>query len=182
VRYDSVFVTVHQLPYVYTGDDTLIYRETEGVLNGITEADWYEWSPKTAIKDVHDLNSLINPTTSIQYLLTVVDTNGCVNRDSIIVTVEVLTIVDLPTAFSPNGDGLNDVFHIVRWLNIERIKEFAVYNRWGNKVFSTTNILDGWNGYYLDMEQPVGTYVWMVIANTRDNQEVLHKGNVTLVR
>ncbi|MBS1614260.1 MAG: gliding motility-associated C-terminal domain-containing protein, partial [Bacteroidetes bacterium] len=182
VRYDSVFVTVHQLPYVYAGDDTLIYRETEGVLNGITAADWYEWSPKTAIKDVHDLNSLINPTTSIQYLLTAIDTNGCVNRDSVIVTVEVLTIVDLPTAFSPNGDGLNDVFHIVRWLNIERIKEFAVYNRWGNKVFSTTNILDGWNGYYLDMEQPVGTYVWMVIANTRDNQEVLHKGNVTLVR
>lgn len=182
VRYDSVYVTVHQLPYVYAGADTLIYRETEGVLNGVTEAGWYEWSPKTAIKDVHDLNSVINPTKSIQYLLTAIDTNGCVNYDSVIVTVEVVTIIDLPTAFSPNGDGINDVFHIVRWLNIERLKEFAIYNRWGNKVFSTTNILDGWNGYYLDMEQPIGTYVWMVIANTRDSEEVLHKGNVTLVR
>lgn len=182
VRYDSVFVFVNQLPYVYAGNDTLIYRETEGALNGITTAVWHEWSPPDFIDDVNALNSTIKPPKTIQYTLTVVDTAGCLNRDSVIVTVEILTILDLPTAFSPNGDGLNDVFRIVRWLNIDKIKEFAVYNRWGNKVFSTSSILDGWDGMYQDMQQPLGTYVWMVIANTRDDQEVLHKGNVTLVR
>lgn len=182
VRYDSVFVTVFPLPYTFAGDDTLIYRETKGALNGVTTADWYEWSPPTAIEDIRNLSSVIEPTKTIQYYLSTVDSHGCRNLDSVLVTVQVLTILDLPTAFSPNGDGINDIFHIVRWLNIEKLKEFAVYNRWGNKVFSTTDILDGWDGVYLDMKQPMATYTWMVIANTRDDQEVLFRGNVTLVR
>lgn len=182
VRYDSVFVTVFPLPYTFAGNDTLIYRETQGALNGVTTANWYEWSPPTAIEDINNLSSVIEPTKTIQYYLSTVDTHGCRNIDSVLVTVQVFTILDLPTAFSPNGDGVNDIFRIVRWLNIDKLKEFAVYNRWGNKVFSTTDILEGWDGVYLDMEQPMSTYVWMVIANTRDDQEVLFKGNVTLVR
>ena len=99
-----------------------------------------------------------------------------------LITVISLNLLDLPTAFSPNNDGVNDVFRIARWLNVERIDEFAVYNRWGQKVFSTNNIEDGWNGTVKNEKADMGVYMWMVTGLTKDGKDILEKGNVTLLR
>ena len=99
-----------------------------------------------------------------------------------LITVVPFNVMDIPTGFSPNGDGVNDVFHIVRHLNISHLKEFIVYNRWGERVFSTDNITQGWDGTFNGQPQPLGVYTWLVVAVTKDGEEIVRKGNVTLVR
>ena len=107
---------------------------------------------------------------------------GCLNKDSVLITVIPYTVLDIPTAFSPDGNGVNDVFRIVRHLNIGKLQEFSVWNRWGNRIFFTTNIEQGWDGRYNGEEQPLGVYVWMVTADSKDGERIVRKGNVTLVR
>jgi len=182
VNRDSTLITIHALPYVNAGNDTLIWRDTKAYIHATTVANNFTWSPVTDLSDVYSLTTEANPIQSITYVLSVIDDFGCRNVDSLLITVEKNIILDIPTGFSPNGDGINDVFHIVRSLDIEKLKEFSVYNRWGNKVFSTTDITEGWDGTYQGHEQGIGTYVWYVVALTKEKEEILRKGNVTLVR
>jgi len=128
------------------------------------------------------LNTRIEPTKTQQYVLTGISDFGCVNYDTVLIIVETNTILLIPTAFSPNGDGVNDVFRILRTLNIQKLLGFSVYNRWGEQVYSTNNIDDGWDGSFRNVEQELGVYVWTVEALTKDNEKVLRKGNVTLLR
>lgn len=181
----NVDVTVHQLPQVYAGNDTLIYRNTDAILSGTTDGSTYYWYPGDTNNSVHDpfsLTTIATPLYTTTYYLYAISAYGCVNRDTVIVTVDPRTLLLLPTAFSPNGDGENDIFRIVRYLNIKTLEEFAVYDRWGEKVYSTDVITDGWNGNFKGHEEPVGVYVWYVRAVTYDGESVLKKGNVTLVR
>ena len=99
-----------------------------------------------------------------------------------LITVVPHTELLIPTGFSPNGDGVNDEFKVVRSLNIDKLIEFAVFDRWGEKVFSTDNIDEGWDGTHQGRPSPLGVYVWMVMAETKDGQQITKKGNVTLLR
>ena len=86
----------------------------------------------------------------------------------------------LPNAFSPNGDGNNDVFY-PRGGPFKSM-EFAIFNSWGNKIFETTNLNEGWDGTKDGIKQPTGTYVWTVKATTIDNKNYTKSGDVTLIR
>jgi gliding motility-associated-like protein len=181
----NVDIIVHPLPIVDAGDDTTIYRNTAATLNGVTNGATYYWYPgdtNSSILDPFSLTTQATPLYTTTYYLYAVSTYGCINRDSIVVTIDPYTLLLLPDAFSPNDDGLNDLFRIVRYLNIQYLEEFAVYDRWGEKVFTTDIITDGWNGKFKGHEEPMGTYVWFVKARTYDGQDVLKKGNVTLIR
>lgn len=90
----------------------------------------------------------------------------------------------MPTGFSPNDDGLNDIFRPVPKLPITEY-HFAVYNRWGEKVFETTELTDGWDGEIARLDAETGVYVWYYTATVEDceaTKELFQKGNVTLVR
>jgi gliding motility-associated-like protein len=181
----TVDVTVHQPPIINAGDDTTIYRNTSATLNGYTNGMNYYWYPgdtNNSILDPFSLTTPVTPLVTTTYYLYATSAFGCVNLDSVVVSINSLTLILLPDAFTPNDDGLNDEFRIVRYLNIELLEEFAVYDRWGEKVFSTDIITDGWNGKYKGHEEPLGVYVWMVKARTYDGEEILKKGNVTLIR
>jgi gliding motility-associated-like protein len=182
VNRDSIYIEVMPLPYTEAGNDTVIWRETPALLQGVTDGVSFFWSPETDLETPKQLTTVSNTMKSMVYYLNTTSGFGCVNKDSIRVIVEVVTLLDLPTAFSPNGDGINDKFHIVRWLNIQKLKEFAVYNRWGEKIFATTDLYEGWDGTFRNREQPMSTYVWYAIGLTKDGEEVVKKGNVTLVR
>ncbi len=181
----SVDVVIHQLPVVNAGNDTLIYRNTSAILTGTTNGGNYFWYPGDTNSSILDPLSLTTPVTPLfttTYYLYATSAFGCNNLDSVLVTVEPYTLVLLPSAFTPNGDGVNDLFHIVRFLNIEHLDEFAVYDRWGEKVYSTDIITDGWNGSYKGHPAEMGVYVWSVRARTYDGQDILKTGNVTLIR
>jgi gliding motility-associated-like protein len=175
-------VVVRPLPTVDAGTDTTIFRGTTVTLSGNTDGIQYYWNPSTWIDEPFSLTTKAEPQQTIWYELFAVNEYGCQSKDSVLITVESFNILDLPTAFSPNNDGVNDVFRIARWLNVYSLKEFSVFNRWGQKVFSTTNISQGWDGTLNGVPQPLGVYVWVVVYQTLDNEELVKKGNVTLVR
>lgn len=175
-------IIVHQLPEVDAGSDTLIWRDTDATLRGYATVSNHFWHPSDYLNEPFELNTNATPPHTIWYELFAVDEYGCVNKDSVLVTVEPNTILLIPTGFSPDGDGTNDVFRVARWLNIERLKEFAVYNRWGEKVFTTRDLTQGWDGNLRGRPQPLGAYTWMLVAMTKDGEEIVRKGTVTLLR
>ena len=177
-----VEVDIHPLPVVDAGNDTTIWRDTHAELHGTTNASTYFWNPSTWLDNALNLNTNASPQQTTAYYLFGIDGYGCQNRDSVLITVVSHNELLIPTGFSPNGDGVNDEFKIVRSLNVEKLIEFAVFDRWGEKVFETDNIDLGWDGTHQGKASPLGVYVWMVIAETKDGQEITKRGNVTLLR
>lgn len=106
---------------------------------------------------------------------------GCTDSTEQLIHVLSHCTVWLPTAFTPNGDGLNDVLRPTM-AGVKVLKRFAVYNRYGNLVFSTTKEGEGWNGTYRGERSASDVYVWMLEYMTLDDKPVLRKGTVTLIR
>ncbi|MBL7138882.1 MAG: gliding motility-associated C-terminal domain-containing protein [Bacteroidales bacterium] len=98
-------------------------------------------------------------------------------------SVTVFVIPYIPTAFTPNGDGLNDEFRMVG-LPPENIAEFhfQIFNRWGEVVFSTRNIEEGWDGTLKGEACPEGLYVWAIYYQEQDRHKVTNKGTVIMIR
>ena len=119
-----------------------------------------------------------------QYIIvqTVTNANGCTDRDSLLITIEVKDILPpkLPNAFSPNGDGVNDTFY-VRGGPFETM-ELRIYNGWGEMVFETTDPTAGWDGTHKGKPEINGVYVYSVVATTTEGETHDRSGKVTLTR
>lgn len=87
----------------------------------------------------------------------------------------------IPTAFTPNNDGQNDVFKMVN-VTDESLLEMRVFNRWGTVVFTTNDINKGWDGKYKGQDQPMAVYGYAIKIKYSDGAEEVYKGTVTLVR
>ncbi len=87
----------------------------------------------------------------------------------------------MPTAFTPNGDGLNDLFRVPKQ-NKNSLVKLVIYNRWGQKVFETTEVDNGWDGNYKGIKQPVGSYVYLLRMKTISGRPIDSKGVFTLIR
>ncbi|MBN9299723.1 MAG: gliding motility-associated C-terminal domain-containing protein [Filimonas sp.] len=112
----------------------------------------------------------------------VTDKNGCRTTPQTF-EISILEDCDLlfPSGFTPNGDGLNDLFRPVRWGYINNY-ELHVYNRWGEIVYETRRLGAGWNGIYGGKLQPSGTYVWYAIYRDKNGRQRVLKGTVVLIR
>ncbi|MFO0355792.1 MAG: PKD domain-containing protein, partial [Sphingobacteriaceae bacterium] len=110
--------------------------------------------------------------------LTVVDNAGC--TDTVRKSIEVNLIPQVPTGFTPNGDGANDKLFVKGGPFNKMI--FRVYNNWGEKIFETTDQTNGWDGTKNGVEQPVGVYVWTLEVDLYNNRTVKKNGDVTLMR
>ena len=178
----EVDVTIRPLPIVDAGNDTTIYRNTQAILTGTADVTNIYWYPGQYVVSPFQLVTPATPLFTTEYRLYAISEYGCTTYDSVLVTVDPYTLLLLPTAFSPNGDGVNDVFHIVRFLNIETLEEFSVYDRWGKKLFSTEDITEGWDGTYRGHNEDMGVYTWIIRGKTYDKDDVVRSGNVTLMR
>ena len=117
--------------------------------------------------------------------LIVTDINGC--TDTICQTEVISMPPDVPTGFSPNGDGENDIFYVYGGPFKEI--QFKIYNNWGELIFESTDIVDcsghtcvGWDGKRKGIDQAIGVYVYTVIGVTEDGKEHKISGDVTLLR
>jgi gliding motility-associated-like protein len=108
------------------------------------------------------------------------DEVGCEDSITKEIIVKDAVGVFIPTAFSPNGDGANDVFNIKT--KNATVEQVMIFNRWGEKIFETNDIREGWDGSYLGVVQPLGVYAYVVKAVFIDNTEKVYSGNVTLVK
>lgn len=139
----------------------------------------YEWSPAGSLADPSSLTPLTVPlqvTTVFQLQAT--GMGGCQASKNII--VKVLGKFNMPSAFTPNGDGKNDVFRIPPG-TLFTLKTLAVYDRWGARVFSTTDTGQGWDGTYSGHPSPAGVYVYM-LSGTEGDKAISLKGTVLLIR
>jgi gliding motility-associated-like protein len=115
-------------------------------------------------------------------LLAYNSTLGCVDSARKVVRVLDFCLIDVPTAFTPNNDGLNDFFHPHTAFKADNY-DFRVYNRWGQLVFQTRNWQDKWDGRFGGVLQNPGVFVWMLSYKHRDTgKDVFRKGTVTLIR
>ncbi len=108
------------------------------------------------------------------------DADGCRGTDTVAVTITEKGYVIVPTAFTPNGDGQNDVLR-VHMSDMEFV-EFSVFNRRGNQVFISNDLQIGWDGKYKGSPEPNEVYYWMVKARDANSEMKIYKGNTTLLR
>jgi gliding motility-associated-like protein len=116
--------------------------------------------------------------------LTVVSDSGCVGSysDSILFVPCDENVVGpgVPTAFTPNNDGFNDVL-LVKGGPFTKF-EFRVFNEWGNQIFTSNDQSNGWDGTYKAKPQPAGEYIWVLVGVTADGTDVNMTGAITLIR
>ena len=125
---------------------------------------------------------VVQPLEDIVYDLLVTDVLGCFETGvnfTIIIYPE--TFISMPTTFTPNGDGPNDVVYVEGW-GIKELIEYQIYNRWGQLIFETNDIEVGWDGYYNGILQNNDVYVYKVRALTWRDQEETLEGYINLMR
>jgi gliding motility-associated-like protein len=116
------------------------------------------------------------------YWLEVTDDNNCVGRDSIEITPKQCMVgVYVPTAFSPNQDYKNDIFRALVFGVVKKF-ELSVYNRWGQRVFYTTDFTKGWDGKVGGRDQQPDIFLWACRYQLEGGQETFDKGTLMLVR
>lgn len=181
---DTVLVTVLPRIRPYAGNDTMVIVGQPLQLNAEGGVSYY-WSPPTGLND----RTIGNPIgiyddgfDSIVYNVRVFNEVGC--YDSAFVTVKVFKTnpyVFVPSAFTPNGDGRNDVIRPIA-VGVQQIKYFRIYNRWGQMIFHTTTNMKGWDGTISGTPQGSNVFVWMVSAIDYTGKPIFLKGTVTLIR
>ena len=108
--------------------------------------------------------------------------NGCIDSAFITVTVDSTMNTGIPSAFTPNGDGLNDVFRPVG-PKFQRLVEFRVFNRWGQQVFYSDSPEHGWDGTFNGVPQSTDVYYYQIIvAQPTTGENIAYKGDITLIR
>ncbi len=139
----------------------------------------YLWSPSQGLNCNTCTDPVASPLVSTTYTLTVTSDSGCNSQQTITIDVSCGTVF-VPDAFSPNGDGQNDILY-VRGDCINTIY-FKVFDRWGNKVFETNDKNTGWDGRCRGQAMNSGSYVYYITATLYDGTTQTKKGNVALVR
>jgi gliding motility-associated-like protein len=181
---DSSKVKVIIQPKVkaFAGNDTIAVKGSPHKLRG-TGGINYSWiSPNgITITNPFSQNALITLNNDANVYLTVKDGVGCEAKDSIFIKVYEGPTYYIPNSFTPNGDGLNDVFRALP-VGIANTTYFRVFNRLGQVMFETNQWLKGWDGTFKGIPQPSGTYVWIVSGVDKDNKKVEMNGTVNIVR
>ncbi|MFN2439716.1 MAG: PKD domain-containing protein [Chitinophagaceae bacterium] len=181
---DTVIVRVLPKINPFAGRDTIVVvgQPLQLLATGGVR---YEWLPPTDLSS----NVIPNPVArydgsyeSIRYKVSVYNQQNCL--DSAFITVRIFKTaphIFVPTAFTPNGDGKNDIIRPVA-VGISRLDYFRIYNRWGQLVFSTSISGQGWNGKIKGKDQGSNVYVWIVKGIDFTGKEIIAKGTVTLIR
>ncbi len=174
---DDVTITINAPLVVDFGitDSSICPQNGESILLDAGNAASYSWAPAS------ETTQTITVTTAGTYTVTVTDALGCTASQSILVSILCESVLLFPNAFSPNNDTNNDTFRpIYQFISDYRLK---VYNRWGELVFDTTDITEGWDGTTLkSKKQEIGVYVWYAEYTDNLGNHFKQQGNVSLLR
>ena len=182
---NNVELIVNPLPSVSLGSDTSIDAGNVVILTVINAnpTDSYSWT--NSLGQTFSGESIsTSPTETATYILSTVNEFNCSSLDSILIVVNPLTevLLQIPTAFSPNGDGVNDIFRIANFEDFE-FYIMRVYNRWGELIFDNKGYNVSWDGTYQGIRQNLGVYAFYIEAKPISSAPVMKiSGNVTLIR
>lgn len=176
----SIYAAVLVFPPtpVSAGADTSIIQGSAAVLNG-TGTGTPLWTPSYGLDSDTVFMPVASPTVTTSYILAVTDSNGCVNTDTVLVTVNASEFSEVITnLISPNGDDLNDTWHIA---GIETFpdNEVFVYNIYGNEVYHKIGYANDWKGDYKGSVLPDGTYYYVLKFTGSDK---VYKGSLDILK
>jgi gliding motility-associated-like protein len=177
---DTERVTVQVYPEAVLAipDSVSVYPGEQYHVQPETNALYFSWFPPSGLSADNVSDPLMSPTVRTRYFVTATTEHGCTVSDSMDVLVKE-TVIDMPNAFSPSSN--NSVFKPSK-RGIAKLKSFTIFNRWGNQVYSSTNIDQGWDGTFNGKEQPMGVYIYNIEAISDNGQTFIKQGNVTLIR
>ncbi|HTO14218.1 MAG TPA: choice-of-anchor L domain-containing protein [Edaphocola sp.] len=173
-----VNITVQPAAVLSLPDSVNMWLGESLQLNPFTNAVFFKWFPVSGISDPNSSNPIFTPIKDTRYFVTATTDEGCSLTDSVDFRINEEGVVDMPNAFNPNVNTLKPVFRG----NFELLS-FEVYNRWGNKVFTSEDLNNGWDGKYLGQPTPLGVYVYVIKLVEKNTRKTVQKtGNVTLIR
>jgi gliding motility-associated-like protein len=142
---------------------------------------FFQWLPMTQLSNYNTRYTEFTAVNDVLYQIRISDIHTCVTVDTMNMLVLKKPGFYLPTAFTPNGDGLNDVAKPYL-VGMKGLKSFSVFNRWGNRIFYTTVYGQGWDGRFDGVAQNSGVYVWILEFYDENNKVRVEKGTITLIR
>ena len=177
-----VVINVYRNVIANAGPDKKILEGDTVSLNGSVKGTSvnYSWTPSSTLSNPSILQPTVFPESITTYTLNAASEVGC-GISSSTVTVRVYKEVMMPNAFTPNGDGKNDVFHVFAFDSYQLVS-FSIFNRWGARVFTSTNGSDGWDGKVNGQPQATGTYVYWVDMKHVSGKKIQKKGTIVLIR
>lgn len=141
----------------------------------------FTWNPVVGLSNGTISNPVFNFNIGADYQINIVNTAGCKIVDSLLIRVFDKYSVFVPKAFSPDGNGVNDLLRPIL-VGIKDVRSFRVYSRWGNLLFQTKAVTLGWDGTYNGQLMPTDTYTWVFEGVDLDNKPVISSGKSTLIR
>jgi gliding motility-associated-like protein len=178
---NSITMSVNPVPVININPaDTIVAAgSTVALYAQVSAPISYAWSPTDQLQSSLTLNPVTVPLlASTNYQLRVTSVAGC--NAVAQASIKVITQVLMPSAFTPNADGKNDVFRIPPSVNFH-LRSFSIYDRWGNKIFSTSDISKGWDGTYKGVALNGDTFIY-TISGKDDKGTIEQKGTVLLIR
>jgi gliding motility-associated-like protein len=147
----------------------------------------YNWTPAQHLDCINCSQPTANPQFTTDYHVAIQDRYGCKNSGDI--TVKVICNGQnffIPNTFSPNGDGINDVFYL-RGTGLFRIKSLSVFNRWGEIVFEkrefpVNDAFSGWDGNYKGKKAKPDVYVYQIEIICSNGEVIKYSGNIALIQ
>ncbi|MEA3447209.1 MAG: PKD domain-containing protein [Bacteroidota bacterium] len=178
----TVTVYVQEYPYIDVSNDTTIFLGDTIQINASSgQGVSFVWSPNEMISCTNCASPNVSPFKTVEYTVIATDSNACFSPDATVIVEVRSATVDVPKAFTPDGNPPNNEVH-VNGIGLKELVEFKIYNRWGELVFETTDLEKGWDGSYKGNPQNADTYVYIVKARTFDGRILNKKGQILLIR
>ncbi|HET7002594.1 MAG TPA: gliding motility-associated C-terminal domain-containing protein, partial [Puia sp.] len=163
------------IPFSFLPADTVICADEPWGLHPSQPFKSYIWNTGETSGSIQISNAGL-------YSVQVVDGNGCEGADSVRVETKKCPFgIYFPNAFTPNKDGLNDIFKPVV-IGRPALYRMTIYNRWGQQIFETSDPTQGWNGMIKNGEQESGTYIWTCTYQFNTREKTIKKGSFVLLR
>jgi gliding motility-associated-like protein len=173
-------ILVMPTPVLFAGRDTVILQGDELKLNPIASGNnlTYKWAPSLGLSRDDVIDPVASPLDDVTYVLTVTSDQGCVSVDAIF--VKVLKTPEVPNAFTPNADGVNDIWNI-KYLESYENASVKVFSRYGTMVYSSAKGYTlPWKGQMNGSDLPMGTYYYVIDTKTKGRKVI--SGAVTIIR
>lgn len=176
---DTFRMVIAPLPTVDAGANVNLVFGDSVQLNATASPGNYVWTPALGLSATNILNPWAKPLQTTTYTITVTSAQNCLAQSSVVVTVN--SCIAPMSAFTPNGDGVNDVW-LVTQTSCLASAQVQVFNRYGTLVFEDNDYKNTWNGTYKGNSLPDGTYYFIIKYKTINGQQLITRGNVTILR
>jgi len=182
---DDLNITMDSIFEIRLGDNVQIQSTVNLAGSAI---DTIYWTADTTLSCINCFNPVATPEYTTTYFITIVDTSGCRVEDFARISVNREPVVFVPNAFSPNGDGINELVNIFTDnVVVAEIENFLIFDRWGEQVYGAYDRLPndvgpGWNGELKGVMMNPGVFIWVAKIKFIDGNSAVYRGDITLLR